>query len=69
MVKFTLAQPLLVSQGDKRDEFYVLVNLGSYADVDGQHLPDSTLNIVKIPPQIGSASEAETIETIKSTTQ
>ena len=35
VVKFTLAQPLLVSQGDKRDEFYVLVNFGSYADIDG----------------------------------
>ena len=50
VVKFTLSQPLLVSQGDKRDELYVLLNLSGYADVDGQHLPESVLKIVKIPP-------------------
>ena len=69
VVKFTLAQPLLVSQGDKRDDLYIFVNLSGYTDIDGQHLPESLLKIVKVPPQIGSASEAAAIETIKSTTQ
>ena len=35
VVKFTLSQPLLVSQGEKPDELYVLLNLSSYADIDG----------------------------------
>ena len=50
VVKLALAQPLLVSQGDKPDELYVLLNLSSYSDTEGQHLPKYLLKIVKIPP-------------------
>ena len=66
VVKFTLSQPLLVSQGDKPDKLYVLLNFSRYSDTEGLHLPESILKIVKIPPQIGSASEAEIIETMNS---
>ena len=45
-----------------------MVNLSRYSDTEGQHLPDSLLKIVKIPPQIGSVSEAEAIELMKSIT-
>ena len=62
MIKLSFTDPLRsVSVGEKEDLVLLQINLSEYVSKDGRSLPESVVKFRKVPEQVASDTEAETL--------
>ena len=54
----------MISQDERADSILITIRFGNITDIYGGVLPEVTLKIEEMPPQIGSNSEAVAIQAV-----